>query len=198
MIAVCAVAIISAWVLIISDPQRERRTQIIEKNVALKQQVQNIQLTINSILQQAKNDPNELKKKKINLLKKKLETVNNVLQKNMHGFVDPNKMAAALEDVLKSSGHLHLVKLKNLPAEYILEDNKKEKQESKKFGLYRHGFELELTGSYVDTAAYLKALEALQWDFYWDGIDIEMIKYPQAKITLKVHTLSLKEGWIGV
>ena len=64
--------------------------------------------------------------------------------------------------------------------------------------MYRHGLQLELEGSYLATLAYLKALQALPWEFYWDEVRLQVDKYPTAKITIVVHTLSLTEGWIGV
>ena len=116
----------------------------------------------------------------------------------MHGFIDPGRMVTVLEHVLKQNNNLYLLRLESLPAEFMLADISKSSAKKQKTGLYRHGFVLVLQGSYLHTLGYLKALEELPWDFYWDGIDIEIIKYPRTKITLKLHTLSLKEGWIGV
>ncbi len=57
---------------------------------------------------------------------------------------------------------------------------------------------MELEGGYMSTHRYLKALEDLPWRFFFESIDYEVINYPQARITLTVHSVSTQEAWIGV
>jgi MSHA biogenesis protein MshJ len=58
----------------------------------------------------------------------------------------------------------------------------------------RHQFELQLEGNYPATRDYLHALEALPWKFFWDDIRYDVTSYPQARITLNIHTLGLQDG----
>jgi len=198
IMVVCVVAVISVWLTLVSDPQRMQHEQLLAQETAVKRQQEAIQIQINAIIERTQKNPNKVNELKIAQLQKSIAIVNDNLQKKMHGFVDPRRMATVLENVLKQKNNLHLLRLESLPAEFILADISKSSAKKQKTGLYRHGFVLVLQGSYLHTLDYLKALEELPWDFYWDGIDIEIIKYPWAKITLKLHTLSLKEGWIGV
>ncbi len=46
--------------------------------------------------------------------------------------------------------------------------------------------------------AYVRALESLESDFFWEALEIETITYPRNRIRLRVYTLSLSEDWIGV
>ena len=64
--------------------------------------------------------------------------------------------------------------------------------------VYRHGVEIVFRGSYLATLDYLQSLQSLPWDFYWDGVQLQVEDYPKAQVRITVYTLSLKRGWIGV
>ena len=65
-------------------------------------------------------------------------------------------------------------------------------------GVYQHGIEMTFTGSYLDTLGYLKILQNLPWSFYWDDVLFDVDHYPKSTVIIRVHTLSLEEGWLGV
>lgn len=198
IIVVSIVALVSVWLVLISDPQTIKREQLRVQIDNLNKQDQGIQAQINAIVARAKIDPDAGNKQKVSSLLASVNGLNEILQQKMHGFIDPSRMANVLEDVLKQKTNLRLVRLESKPAEYVYAGTPVKENKNTQAGLYRHGFRIELVGSYINTLSYLQALEELSWDFYWDGIDVEIIKYPQAKIVLHLHTLSLKEGWIGV
>jgi len=100
-------------------------------------------------------------------------------------FVPPALMANVLSDLLKQNKQLTLNKLETLPV----------KQQQL---LYQHGLELHFSGTYADTLTYLTTLEAMSWNFVWDGIHYRVKDYPIAEITLRVHTLSLEKSWLDV
>jgi len=64
--------------------------------------------------------------------------------------------------------------------------------------LYRHGLRATFEGGYLDILAYLRALEALPWRFLWDEVSLEVPRYPVARVTLTVYSLSLDDAWIGI
>ncbi|MGB0665049.1 MAG: type II secretion system protein GspM [Pontibacterium sp.] len=63
--------------------------------------------------------------------------------------------------------------------------------------VYKHAFEIELEGSYQALYLYLRALEALDDGFFFEYLEYTADAYPTGKILLRVHTLSIDEGWIG-
>jgi MSHA biogenesis protein MshJ len=65
-------------------------------------------------------------------------------------------------------------------------------------GVYKHGVVLRLRGDFFHILALIKALENLQWKFYWESLDYVVTDYPQAEIELRVFTLSSEEGLLGV
>lgn len=64
--------------------------------------------------------------------------------------------------------------------------------------LFRHGLEMQMRGSFAAILSYLHATENLPWRLYWDALEYKVEAYPNAKIVLRVYTLSVDEGWIGV
>jgi MSHA biogenesis protein MshJ len=61
-------------------------------------------------------------------------------------------------------------------------------------GIGRYQLQLQFEGSYLATLRYLRALEALPWKFFWEGVDYEVTAYPTARITLDIYTLGLVRG----
>lgn len=65
-------------------------------------------------------------------------------------------------------------------------------------GPYVHPIELVIEGSYLDVLEYLKALEKLEWHFYWKVLDLETTRYPVNRVRVELSTLSMEKEWIGV
>ena len=108
-------------------------------------------------------------------------------------LISPTEMAHLLERVLDRRRALRLKRLANLGAEDLLSEDVPGEQR-----LYRHRFEMELEGPYLDFLAFLEDLESLPWRLYWQAIEIESDEYPSNRIRIEVATLSLDEEWIGV
>lgn len=200
------VAIAVIWFMLLIDPamtaSKAARTEAesVQKTLAsLQQQYQALQL-------KQQQDPLRDLKDRIAQLNQHIEQVDAQLTEKLHGLIAPKQMAKVLEAVLQQHHELKLVKLQSLPATPLVTESKSKpdtNDEAKadkaaKAEVYRHGLQLEFEGSYLATLAYLKALQALPWEFYWDEVRLEVEKYPAAKVTIVVHTLSLTEGWIGV
>jgi MSHA biogenesis protein MshJ len=65
-------------------------------------------------------------------------------------------------------------------------------------GPFVHPVEIVIEGSYLDVLAYLKALESLEWRFYWKVLDLETQRYPVNRVRIELSTLSMDKDWIGV
>lgn len=63
-------------------------------------------------------------------------------------------------------------------------------------GLYRHGVELVLEGSYADLLAYLQAMEGLPQRMLWGTASLQVEQHPRCVLTLRVHTLSRDPHWL--
>jgi MSHA biogenesis protein MshJ len=200
------VAIAVIWFMLLIDPmlnaskavQAELNT-INKTGTSLQQQLQALKL-------KQQQDPLRELKDRIAQLNQHIVQVDAQLNEKLHGLIAPKEMAKVLESVLQQHRELKLVKLQSLSAKPLVTESKpatetkseKDESQEKRAQVFRHGLQLEFEGSYLATLAYLKALQALPWEFYWDEVRLQVDKYPQAKVTIVVHTLSLTEGVIGV
>ena len=64
--------------------------------------------------------------------------------------------------------------------------------------VYRHYMEVQFSGTYLDILEYIKTLEAAEWRFLWDHIEITATSYPALSVTLRLSTLSMNKSWVGV
>ena len=146
-----------------------------------------------------RQDPDKANIEKLERLKVQQSNIDKKLREKMQGLIEPAKMAHVLEVVLSKTSQLQLQKLNNLPTRpLITQEGDGEASALQDIGVYQHGLQIELSGSYMGMLEYLQALKSLPWDFYWDRLDLEVGKYPRSTITIEVHTLSFNKGWIGV
>ena len=60
--------------------------------------------------------------------------------------------------------------------------------------LYRHGLEMTLRGSYFDLMQYLSDLEKMPARLLWGGVELQVDKYPEVRLSVQVHTLSTQRS----
>ena len=116
-------------------------------------------------------------------------------------------MPLLLEDMIGRKSGLRLLSLKTLPVAPLLEKKASAGEKDAKAadnrvnssaGLYKHGVEIKLVGSYQDLAAYLERLEKSGQLLLWCGVSLSAEKHPQLVLTLTVYTLSLDRAWLIV
>ena len=121
------------------------------------------------------------------------------IEQSVVGMIPPQMMTEVLETVLSQDSELQLLALENLPVAAIIEQSLDEGETiDDKLGLYKHRFVLTLRGNYLSTVRYFEKLKRLPWRFHWDSLNYEVTDFPNAIITLQVHTVSRSEDWIGV
>jgi MSHA biogenesis protein MshJ len=70
--------------------------------------------------------------------------------------------------------------------------------------LYRHGLEVEITGSFLTLNRWLVTIEKVPGYIQWESMQyvveppLENSGPPQAKLILRLYTLSLQEVWLSV
>ena len=158
-------------------------------------------------------DPNSHLKQQQTQLQTDLDKTEKELESMMYSLVEPKKMVKVIRDLFVNQTSLKLIQLKNLPAQRLNPDallpsaaataalNSAEKLDiDPKITpeLYRHALVITFEGDFFSVVTYLKTLETLKWRFYWKSIHYQVGEYPNAKITLELHTFSRERGVIGV
>lgn len=192
------VAIIIIFVELMISPMNQQYGILDKQIVSLQSQTKNLQSQIIALKTKTNRDPDFQEKQKIKLLNEQISNLDVHLKERMHGLIEPKQMAKVLEVVLTQNTDLKLQRVQSLGAEPLSPVKAKEGEEAEELGIYRHGMQIEFKGSYLSTLSYLKALDELPWNFYWDVLELNVDKYPTSSIIITVHTLSFHEGWIGV
>lgn len=137
-------------------------------------------------------------------------------------LVPPQRVAGLLEDLIGHSAHsarvvpsgqgagLRLLGLRTLPVSPVLEPRGEPAGAPKGAaqaaprpaeagaGLYKHGVEIRLEGSYAELTAYLARLEKSPLKLLWSELALDAENHPRLVLTLTVYTLSLDRTWLIV
>lgn len=175
------------------DPTVKAQTQQKTRVAKLKADNANRKLELLTLRSQQRVDPNDALKARQAALEQQLAALNRDLQTRSAQLLSPPEMLAVLQQALAEQPGLRLVALTKAPAQRYQSDG-----EGSVAGIYRHDLVLTLEGGYFDVLRYLKKLEQLPKGFFWDGLDYQVDGYPHAQVTLRLHTLSTEEGWLGV
>lgn len=65
-------------------------------------------------------------------------------------------------------------------------------------GVYRHGLQMVVRGSWPALSAYVHKIEQLPWRFYWGDLRYVVDRYPQAELSFTVYTVSLDQAWLSL
>ena len=189
--------------------QKIIQNTLVQKNselVALNLQLQQIVTT-------SKESQQERDRLEIQRLRQELASLDQSLKQATANLVTPQQMSKLLQMVLGQTDGLRLKKVTGLGSSPLLlsgqpEQDGKTKQTKTATGpemektetstVYKHGLRIEFEGNFFATLDYMKRLEDLEWNFFWDGIDFKVIDYPDATGTLSFYTISLDKNWIGV
>lgn len=161
-------------------------------------------------LQSPDLNPDVAARAELDALKKQLDALATRLQAMERALVPPQQMSALLEDMIGNRSGLRLLGLKTLPVSPLLErkssSDDKAKADSRpgavadqaSTGLFKHGLEVRLEGSYQDLTAYLQRLEQSPMKVLWSSAVLSADKHPKLVLTLTVYTLSLDRAWLIV
>jgi MSHA biogenesis protein MshJ len=168
---------------------------------ALRAEISGLDQSIEALVAQGAADPKASGRTTADDLRAEIKELDGKLAGVTSGLIAPKEMARVLEQVLARASRLNLRALRTLPPEGVIAPGAPPVQPGAPAGaaqIYKHGVELELTGSYLDTLYFLQALVALPWRFFWERIEYSVDQHPRGKVKLRLYTLGLDEGWIGV
>lgn len=185
------VAVVLAWYSLWGEPALERATRAAERGEQLSTQLASLHA---QLAQEAGSPaPGVAARAELAAIEQRSAGAQALIEDYAAELISPTEMARLLERVLERRHALSLKRLANLGAEDLLPADTPGEQR-----LYRHRFEMELEGPYLQCLAYLEDLEALPWRLYWQAVEIDAEDYPVNRIRIEVATMSLHEDWIGV
>lgn len=159
---------------------------------------------------QAVADPDTANRRRLAQLKDAMNAINTRLTRFEQGMVSPSRMRSFLEDLLARNRGIELLELKTLPPEPVGKPTKNAPGASHQAaassaeatttspadGIWQHGIELRLAGSYLDLLNYLTSLETMPQRLMWNRLELISTRYPRNEMVLRVYTLSLDKDWL--
>jgi len=178
--------------------------------------------TINVLEQALLTDPNVAVSKRVTRIEQKILAVDSELLELTSGLINPIQMRYALVDLLKLQSGVSLTSFEVIKAiplniEQATEEStqsqlnqKTSKQaaqqsdevdlqmEKPSLTLYKHGIKLILKGDYFQLRDYLVQLEQLEWQFFWQQFNYQLVEYPTGELHVEMYSLSTNQEFIGV
>lgn len=149
-------------------------------------------------------DPNQELRAQITALRARVEQHDADVRGVYKGLVTPDRMAAALEDMLTRNRQVQLIALRTLPVTTLVERTAEPATEPSSAvvladrQVYKHGVRITLEGSYLDLLDYAARLEKLPWQMFWAHASMDARDYPRVRMTITLYTLSLDKAWLVV
>ncbi len=166
-------------------------------------------------------DPNEPLREKLIQITDQSDELQEKINLLTQALVAPKEMVALLGKVLRQDKKLKLISLVNLPEQAMNIDGsgireqevinqpksnislavdgaEANNEQGKEALIYKHAFEIELEATYGSTLAYLKRLDELPWQLFWQNLTYESTRYPMGRLKIKIYTLSTSKEVLGV
>jgi MSHA biogenesis protein MshJ len=140
-------------------------------------------------------DPDAAARARIDELRRQAGELDRRLGTLEHDLVPPGRVADLLQRLLTPGQGLRVVGVRSLPAAELSEAKAGVQGTG---GVYKHGVEITLQGSYAGLLDYLHRLEQVPERIYWERVSLRADAYPQSTMTVTVYTLSLDRAWLTV
>lgn len=191
---------VAGWTVLLMDPLSARITAADSEAQQVEEQLRGLEARGQEILEAHVRDDNVRLRTRATELRQQIESVDAGIHEHTVTMIPPAEMAYFLEEVLAGDTALRLERLENVGAEPLLDPSAEGAEGEAKgawTGVYKHSFEVVVRGPYLDTIRYLRALEALPWNFFWEMLDYQVLEHPDGRATIRAYTLSSGEDWIG-
>jgi MSHA biogenesis protein MshJ len=183
-----AVFIVNALLI---EPLRTREKAIVAETQKLQVELRSLDTALQQLVKGGEADVNAGTRQKLAAARAELNQVNARIAQEQRRFTPPERMRAVLQELFERNKGLTLVELKSLPAQPLAAG-------PGGAGLFRHGIEMRISGSYADLYEYLKALESLPTQLYWGRAELAVAEHPRIVLRLTVFTASFDRAWLTV
>lgn len=203
--AAVAILVLSLTNMLLLQPVSVRQKALRSQMLQQQQKMSEVQSQIAAVVLENSPDSNSPQRNQLKQIRKEIAEGKAFLNSNREKLVQPEKMAEHLRQLLSRNSRLQLVALQTLPVTPLLDQPNARHAELTPVAqaaldnqVYKHGVQLTLRGSYLDLLQYLSALESLPQQMYWARVQMNVVQYPTAELTLILYTLSMDKIWLQV
>jgi MSHA biogenesis protein MshJ len=180
---VSLVVVVFAQVALI-EPLLLRQKTLIDRSTRDESQLAAVRAQIEGLLKEDQGDSKDPEQLAVLQLEARLAELEKSLAVRKGAFVAPNRLPELLKNLLGPGRAIKLESLRTVPAVQVQSGAE----------LYRHGLEMTLRGSYFDLMQYLSELEKMPARLLWGGVELQVDKYPEVRLSVQVHTLSTQRS----
>lgn len=185
------------------EPALKRQEQMMLSISGLQQEIFTLNDQLISTAQQHKRGENS----EINRLLAEAGALEQSVRDRESGMIPPDKMIAVLKSLLTAQPGLRLMSLQTAAPRPVFKKDETGATASEVTvtppagavvpaeQLYKHGIELQVTGSYAHLTEYIERLEGLPWAMQWESMGLDASRHPQLELTLGLTTLSREPTW---
>lgn len=160
-----------------------------------------------SLIRAASADPDAAVRAQIAATRQELAALQATLGSAGGRLVDPAQAARMLKDLVAAQSGVTLVSMQAGEAQNLLIDSEDEgkapgaapapaaPQGAK--GLYRHTLRIALRGDYAALSRYVAQLEKLTWSMQVAELKLVSEQWPEARLELVLHIISLERAWLA-
>lgn len=147
---------------------------------------------------------NEGKRRRIAQLEDELRHSDRALQQLSSDLVGPREMVRLIRDIVASTPGIKVRTMSNRAPQPIRPDDETpqasgtSKTSDEPAGLYKHGLEITVEGSYWPLVRFLHTVETMPWRVLWEDVELKTLSYPKAQMSLVIYTLSTDSVWMQV
>jgi MSHA biogenesis protein MshJ len=166
------------------EPLLQRQKTLIERSTRDESQLAAVRAQIEGLLKEDQHDSKDPAQLAVLQLEARLAELEKSLAARKGAFVAPNRLPELLKNLLGPGRAIKLESLRTVPAVQVQSGAE----------LYRHGLEMTLRGTYFDLMQYLSDLEKMPARLLWGGVELQVDKYPEVRLSVQVHTLSTQRS----
>lgn len=175
------------------QPLRVKQQRLLGQIQADQAEMKKLQASLQATLRASSVDPDAPLRAREKSLRTTLGELNAKVAQAQRRFTPPESMRGVLEELLERNPRLSLLDLRTVPAAPIAVRGGPGSS-----GLYRHGIELAVSGSYADLYEYLRALEGVPTQIYWGRTELEVTQHPALTLKVTLYTVSFDRAWLIV
>jgi MSHA biogenesis protein MshJ len=170
--------------VVLLEPLLMRQKTLIDRSTRNQSQLAAVRAQIEGLLKEEQGDSKDPEQIAVRQLEVRLAELEKALEARKGAFVAPSRLPELLKNLLGPGRPIRLESLRTVPAVQVQSGAE----------LYRHGLEMTLRGSYFDLMQYLSDLEKMPARLLWGGVELQVDKYPEVRLSLQVHTLSTQRS----
>ncbi|MEX0965254.1 MAG: hypothetical protein WDZ52_14570 [Pseudohongiellaceae bacterium] len=201
VLLVLIVGLSLAYLSIAFDPVRADIARIQGQINTINRQIEGQRSAYESMVAASQEDPNKFANDRLAVIAREQSVLDSEISNLAGDLISPSDMTRILTSLLQRQAGLELISFQNkdaVPLRGGVATVNGEGLNDLAGQVFSHGLVIEFQGDFFNTLKYLRFLEEISGSFFWDSISFRQVTWPDALITLEIHTLSSNAGFIGV